>query len=79
MSTSLETAVAAVIRARCRARCLTYGALAEAVGRDTSTVTRYLLPDRAAGRRIPLDLLPGIARALGTTAHELIREAEESL
>ncbi len=79
MGGSLEAAVAAVIRARCRARGLTYGALAEALGRDTSTVTRYLLPDRAAGRRIPLDLLPGIARALGTTAHELIREAEEAL
>ena len=79
MSNSLDGAVAAVIRERCRARGLTYEALAEALGRDLSGLARHLTPNRANARKIPLDLLPGIARALGTTVHELIREAEESL
>ena len=79
MGGSLEAALAAVIRARCHARGLTYEALAEALGRDVSAVARYLTPKRANSRKIPLDLLPGIARALGTTVHELIREAEEAL
>ena len=79
MSNSLNAAVAAVIRERCRARGLSYEVLAEALGRDVSGLARYLTPKRANARKVPLDLLPGIARALGTTVHELIREAEESL
>ena len=79
MNNSLDAAVAAVIRERCRARGLTYEALAEAVGRDYSGLARYLTSNRGNARRLPLNLLPAIARALDTTAHELIREAEESM
>ena len=79
MGGSLEAALAAVIRARCHARGLTYEALAEALGRDASGVARYATPTRAHSRTPPLDLLPAIARALGTTVHDLIREAEEAL
>ncbi len=79
MGGSLDAAVAAAIYGRCRDRGLRYEDLAQALERDVSTVARYLTPNRTNSRKIPLDPLPSIARALGTTVHELIREAEEAV